>query len=181
MPALTLANWIAIGSVAAGMIGATAGTLNYLAGRRERQRVAQKSGARVQGTINAKYYRDGWRSVQLHMVPVEEGQPNFDYKSWRIERAELLRPRNAVLARAADDDYATGVFYPENPVRLLLGKLEGRPQRFALEFFIKFPEGDTAGKAKFKVTFSQTKTGKLHTATVLASLPSRARFESAPS
>ena len=55
------------------------------------------------------------------------------------------------MARAENDDYANGVFYPENLVRSLQGKAEGRPQRFALEFFIKFPGNDRGRKAQFKV------------------------------
>lgn len=80
-----------------------------------------------------------------------------------------------MLARAVNDDYATGVFYPENPVRSLKGKAEGRPQRFALEFFIKFTGKDDKGKkAKFQVTFSHIKKRRRHTVRVWTPVPTNA-------
>ena len=79
----------------------------------------------------------------------------FEYGQWRIDRAVLLAPAKAILARAENDDYATGVFYPENPTRVMEGKAESKPQRFALEFFMKFRGEDRGQKAVFKVTFSR--------------------------
>ena len=80
-----------------------------------------------------------------------------------------------MLARAENDDYATGVFYPDKPVRSLNGKAVGRPQRFALEFFIKFTgEDDKGKKAKFKVTFSHIKKRRRHTVTVWTAVPMNA-------
>ena len=100
----------------------------------------------VKATINRDYYEGGWRSVQLHVAPPPDAS-NFRAGNWRIAIATLLKPAWPIaLARAQDDDYAQRVFYPDNPVRTLSGKLEGRPQRFALEFFIHFRSGDDRGK-----------------------------------
>ena len=105
----------------------------------------------------------------------QAGGQNFHYENWCIERAELLRPWRAVLARAENDDYATGVFYPDNPVRELKGRAEGRPQRFALEFFIKFKSKDDKGKsAKFKVTYSHVNKRTRKTVTPWVSVPTDA-------
>jgi hypothetical protein len=105
---------------------------HYIAARRERKK-AQEPTPGVKATINRERYPGGWRSVQLHIMP-RDRQPDFQYDNWCIERARLLRPwRGAVLARAENDDYAAGVSYPENPVRSLQGKAEGRGQRFALD------------------------------------------------
>ena len=86
----------------------------------------------------------------------------------------MLHPLSAVLARSENDDYAKGVFYPENPVRALAGKPEGLPQRFALEFFIKFKGGDKGQKAKFKVTFSRANDQMRRTVKVWATVPNNA-------
>src|SRR5262249_33955755 len=120
---------------------------------------------------NKKRYQDGWRSVQLHIAEPPEAQ-NFKLTNWYVERACLLRPRwRAVLARAENDDYATGAFYPDKPIRCLNGKAEGRPQRFALEFFIMFRGKDDKGKtAKFKVTCAHVNKKRRHTAKVSASV-----------
>jgi hypothetical protein len=111
---------------------------------------------------------------QLH-IGAPAKQQNFEVTKWCIERARLLRPWSAVLARAENDDYATAVFYPDNPVRALMGKAEGRPQRFALEFFIKFKgEEDRGKKAEFKVTFSHINKRHRHTVSVWAIVPANA-------
>jgi hypothetical protein len=177
MGELTIANWIAIIAVVVGALGASFTSLNYFAARRERQRSAQKNRAQIKATINSKYYEDGWRSVQLHVVPLDEEQRDFRYENWRIERAILIRPKNAILACAANDDYASGVFYAAQPIRRLEGKPEGRPQPFALEFFIKFLGSEKGQMAAFKVTFSHSKTGMRSTRVVSASVPANLESE----
>jgi hypothetical protein len=124
---LNVSNWIAIIAILIAAISLSFNAANYLAGHRERKLRTYESTPLVKATINSKCYKEGWRSVQLHIVPATDNQQNFSYKNWRIERARLLWPASAVLARAENDDYATGVFYPENPVRALEGKAEGRP------------------------------------------------------
>jgi hypothetical protein len=53
---------------------------------------------------------------------------NIAVNDWRIVRAALLKPAwPIVLARAENDDYASRVFYANDPVRALIGKPEGRP------------------------------------------------------
>jgi hypothetical protein len=153
-------------------IGVTVAILNYQRGGR------QEPGPAVKATINRKHYLGGWRSVQLHMVGSGEKQQDFEFENWRIERARLLNPSDAILARAENDDYARGVFYPENPVRELIGKSDARPQPFALEFFIKFEGEDRGRTAKFSVTFSKLNSSRRRTSTVSAVVPSDA--ESAP-
>jgi hypothetical protein len=106
---------------------------SYLAARRERKLKKYEAIPEVRATINKDTYPGGWRSAQLHVVPRKQHQQfQFNYHDWCIERVRLLRPWRAVLARAENDDYATAVFYPENPVRTLQGKAEGRPQRLEL-------------------------------------------------
>lgn len=82
-----------------------------------------------------------------------------------------MRPKTAVLARAKNDDYATGVFYPEQPVRRIEGKTDARQQLFALEFFIKFKTPEKGQEATFKVTYSSVKGGPRHTVKVSAPAP----------
>lgn len=171
MAELTIGNWIAIAALIVGTVGASFTSANYLVGHRERRRIARNAIPKVKATINPGLHEGGWRSVQLHVVPAEDDQQNFQYANWRIERARILRPKTAILARAAGDDYASGVFYPENPVRVLEGKLEGLPQRFALEYFIRFLEERQGQKATFKVMFSHTKTQARRTTVVTASVP----------
>jgi hypothetical protein len=153
------------------VVGVTVGVLSYRRGGR------QEPKARVKATINRKFYGDGWRSVQLHIGP-SESNDKLQYQNWRIERAELVSPRDAVLARAENDDCATSIFYPDKPTRRLEGKAEGRPQRFALEFFIRFEGGERGRKAKFKVAFARTDGASRRTVTVAATVPNDA--ESSP-
>ena len=169
---LNAGNWIALIFGLVGTIGVSFTAANYLAGRRERKLRATEHVPKVKAIINRKRYEGGWRSVQLHMISGSED--NLTYANWRIERAQLLGPRSVVLARAQDDDYATGVFHPENPVRVLDGKAEGRPQRFALEFFIKFEGEDRGQKVRFKVAFSRVTKSRRHTVTVGAAVPADA-------
>ena len=116
---LDTGNWIAIVFGVIGAIGVCAGVANYLAGRRERKLKTYETAPDVQATINRKLYEGGWRSVQLHIVEPSEAA-NFKLTNWYIERTCLLRPWwRAKLARAENDDYATGVFYPDKPVRCL--------------------------------------------------------------
>jgi hypothetical protein len=173
--ALTIQHWLTIAAIVVGIFFGTFGALNYLAGRRERKLRTYESTPEVKAVINRKRYEGGWRSVQLHISPPAEKQ-NFDYKNWHITRARLLRPvRGVVLARAEGDDYAKGVFYPENPIRALVGKAEGRPQRFALEFFIHFKQEDDKGSAaKFKVAFSHASKRRHYTAKTWAAVPANA-------
>jgi len=171
---LNTSNWIAILAIIVAIIFGSFTAANYLAGRHERKLKTYETTPEVKATINRTSYRDCWRSVQLHIVAPTEHPQNFQYGNWHIECARLLRPWSAVLARAENDDYATGVFYPDNPVRALLGKAEGRPQRFALEFFIRFKGEDKGKKAKFKVTFSHINGRRRHTEKVWATVPTDA-------
>jgi hypothetical protein len=166
---------IAVAAIIVASVGVSFTAANYLAGRRERKLKTYEATPKVKATVNRKSYADGWRSVQLH-ISGTPGQQNFQYANWYIERARLLRPWwGAVLARAENDDYATGVFYPDNPIRALAGKAEGRPQRFGLEFFIKFKGKDDRGKsAKFGVTFSHANKRRRHTVAIWANVPSDA-------
>jgi hypothetical protein len=168
---LNVKDWIAIVAVLIAAVSLSFNAANYLAGHRERKLRTYENTPLIKSTINAKGYKEGWRSVQLHLVPAADNQQNFSYGNWRIERVRLLWPVSAVLARAENDDYAKGVFYPEDPVRTLEGKVEGRPQRFALEFFIKFRGDEDRGrKAKFRVIFSHVNGQKRHTTRVWATL-----------
>lgn len=172
---LNTSNWIAIIAVCVAIISTSFTAANYLAGRRERRLQKYEAIPAVKATINAKRYEDGWRSVQLHVVARPGYEQNFQYKNWRIEKVRLLFPWRAVLARALNDDYATGTFYPERPVRRLDGKPEGRPQRFALEFFIKFKGPDKGKKAKFCVTYSHVGSPRrARTVRLRAAVPSNA-------
>jgi len=101
------------------------------------------------------------------MPPDDFEGANFAYDKWHIERAVLLTPKKAILARAENDEYASDVFYPENTMRALDGKADGKGQRFALEFFIRFPSGE-AEPATFKVTFLDTKKKERHTERISA-------------
>jgi hypothetical protein len=148
--------------------------LNIRAQHLERQRTPD-----VRATINKGYYKDGWRSVQLHVVPRDDNWEKFQATNWQIDRARLLSPSNAVLARAKEDDYSSGVFFPEKPVHKIEGRGEGRPQRFALEFFIKFVARDDRGKrAKFVVSFSRINGHSRRNVTLWAVVPANA--ESGP-
>jgi len=171
---LNTQNWLTITAIVVALIFGPFTALNYLAGRRERKLRTYESTPQVNATINGVRYYDGWRSVQLHVAAVPDQEQNFKYANWRIERVRLLRPSDAELARAENDDYATGVFYPENPVRFLEGKAEGRPQRFALEFFIRFRGEERGRRAKFKVTFSHIKLRRRRTVRVWATVPQNA-------
>ena len=127
----------------------------------------------VQAAINKKSYPGGWRSAQLHLFSANEHQL-LKYENWHIEFARLLGPSNAVLARAKDDDYASEVFYPDAPVRELTGKISNLPQRYALEFFIKFSGDDRGQKAQFKVWFSHVNKTRGFTGKVWAVVPTNA-------
>ena len=167
---LTTGNWIAIIAIFVAIFFGSFAAANYLAGRKERKLKTSETAPRLKATINRKCYQGGWRSVQLHIDPPGE-QQNFDYDRWCIKRAILLCPRSARLARAKDDDYATGIFYPNAPVRQLQGKDEGRKQRFALEFFIRFQGDDQGREAKFKVTFEHVSGQRKYTSRVWATVP----------
>lgn len=167
MPELTVGNWIAIVGLFIASVSSSVGLASFLATRRERRSNANKDGPLIQANINADTYEGGWRSVQLHVVPRDDREQNFPYQFWRIERAALIRPKNAKLARAADDDYGSGVFYPEKPLRVLEGRRTGS-QRAALHFFIKF-QGDERGQtAHFNVVYSHIKMGDRRTAVISA-------------
>ena len=130
----------------------------------------------INAHINGTHYKDGWRSVNLQVAEPAEKQA-YDARDWCITSARLLRPRrNAVLARAKDDDYSSKVFYPENPVREIGGRVEGKPQRFALEFFIHFTLDDDRGaRAKFKVTYSHINKRRSRTGRVCSAVPADAQ------
>jgi hypothetical protein len=137
---------------------------------------APSSSPRVKAIINRERYPGGWRSVGLHIMPPpgQESSFRFTKRGWRIDGAELLSPMDAVLARAKDDDYATGEFYPEKPMRSLNGRPIGHVQPFGLEFFIKFDGAtDKERKAKFRVKLNHTEDPKLrHSIKVWTRVPS---------
>lgn len=168
---LSIGNWIAIAALSVTFIGLCFTAANYLAGRRERKLRTYETTPDVKASINRKRYAGGWRSVQLHIVARLDHEQNFNLAHWYIDRAKLLRPWSAVLARAKGDDYASGEFFPENPVREIEGRREGRPQRFALEFFIKFKGDDKGKEAKFKVGFSHAVKSRHSTVRVRAIVP----------
>jgi hypothetical protein len=172
--AFSAANWIAIVFGCVGAIGVGFAAANFFAARKERVSKTKEAHPVVKATINRKHYRDGWRSVQLHIVPSEITAQPFQHQNWIIKSATLLRPKNAVLARAENDDYATGVFYPESPLRTLEGKTEGKLQRFALEFFILFDRADKDQAAQFRVAFSRINSKREVVVKVSAALPSDA-------
>jgi hypothetical protein len=164
-------HWIAIFAIIVGSFFGSFTVANFLAGRRERKLRTYETTPEVKATINRKRYVGDWRSVQLHIVEGLEAH-NFKFENWHIQRARLLRPwRGAVLARAENDDYAIGVFYPDKSTRVLMGKAEGRPQRFALEFFIKFKGIDRGKGAKFEVAFEHVKKRRPHIIKVWALVP----------
>ena len=146
----TLTNWIAIAGIVIAVLLWLAS--QSLTARGERLKTFETTPI-VRATINRKRYRDGWRSVQLHLAPAP-AQQLFKVENWRIESARLVRPSSAMLARAEKDDYASEIFYPESPVRVLQGKAKDLPQQFALEFFIKFTGNDRGQRAKFRVSFA---------------------------
>ena len=160
-------NWIAFvaAMIAAASLGFT--VANYLAGRRERQRAARAKYPRVQAIISTTPYEDGWRSVHLHVASAEGNDPRFPYERWHIKQATLLRPKKSFLALAEGGDCATGVFDAGHPVRKIGGRPEGNPQRFALEFFIKLDDHESA---TFKVTFAHERTAGQLTVKVTAYL-----------
>src|SRR4051812_40477208 len=99
---LNTSNWIAIIALIFSVISVLIAAANYFAGRRERKLKTFEATPEVKATINRECYEDGWRSVQLHLVPPAE-QPKFRYDDWQIKRARLLRPLfGTVLARAQD-------------------------------------------------------------------------------
>ena len=167
MGGLNPGNWIAIvGIIVAIVIGSVAFINNFWS-ILDRLRAGREAPATIKATINKTDYRDDWRSVNLHVVPTED-EPNFKYQNWRIHRALLINPSTAVLARAENDDYATSVFFDRNPIRALEGRVQGKPQRFALEFFIKFTSGYAGKVAKFRVTFSRADDTRRRTVVVSA-------------
>ena len=152
---LTTQHWLTIAGLCIAVFIGYFNVTGQLAQRRERKLRTYEATPDVRATINATTYHSGWRSVQLHIAAPADEQ-NFRLENWHITKARLLRPWiTAKLARAANDDYATGVFFPEVPVRMIAGRAAGRPQRFALEFFIKFKQQDDRGRrADFEVTYS---------------------------
>lgn len=151
----------------------------YLTPYRDRWHKEAEATSEVRAAINRGTYPGGWRSVQLHITG-PPGANNFNVADWYIVRATLLRPAwPVVLARAENDDYATGVFFPNDPVRTLAGKAEGRPQRFALEFFIHFQvQDDRAKHAKFQVVFARTGERRRRSSKVWAEVPGDAAVPS---
>src|SRR5262249_180668 len=145
---------------------------NFLSGYRERRQRRVDATPVAMATINQGVYEGGWRSVQLHLAPRGGDWRNFPLHAWIITRPRLLSPcPGALLARAQNDDYAAGIFFPENTVRLLEGKAEGMPQRFALEFFIRFNGPDRGKRARFKVDFRHVRDRRCHTVRVWAMVP----------
>lgn len=177
MEQLTISNWIAIIFGLSSMVGVSIAVANFAISRNERKFRSREFDPTVRATINRKYYEGGWRSVQLHIFG---SQKDFHYASWRIVNAKLLRPRSAVLAPAENGDYARGIFFPESPTRQLEGKSEALPQRFALEFFIKFEGNELGQDAKFKVTYCDVHKQKLRTLIVQAKVPGNSEFEPIP-
>lgn len=170
LESLNAGNWIAIVVALLGIL------LWYLTPLRDRWHKQAGTVPEVQATINRDAYPGGWRPVQLHFV-TPPGAQNVDIHGWCILRASLLRPPwPAVLARAENDDYASRVFYADDPVRTLNGRAEGRPQRFALEFFIHFRQDDDRGRwAKFQVTYTRLSTTRKRSVKVWVQVPMEAR------
>lgn len=166
---MTLTNWLQILFGCAALVSMTVAVVNYLEQRRDRKRGSGPRPA-IKATINKTYHRDGWRSVQLHVVP-SDVQPNFPYDQWRILHARLIAPRRAALARAENDDYAAGVFFDDNPVREIAGRAQGNPQRFALNFFIRFEGEERGQQARFKVTFGPADETWRETRTLTVTVP----------
>jgi len=160
-------NWIAFVGPMIGAAGLGFTATNYLAGRRERQRAARAKYPRVQAIISTTPYEDGWRSVHLHIVSAEDNDSRFPYERWHIKQATLLWPRRSFLALAEGGDCAIGVFDAGHPVRKIVGRPEGNPQRFALEFFIKLDDNQSA---TFKVIFAHERTAGRLTVKVTAFL-----------
>ena len=114
----TFTPWLPIAALIIAISSLSLTALNYFAGRRERNRRTHETTPEVSAIINRKHYEGGWRSVQLHIV--EPAEPlNFQCSNWRIGHAHLLKPTTAVLAGAKDDDYASGIFYADKPIREL--------------------------------------------------------------
>lgn len=172
---LTTGHCIAIVAILVGIFFGSFTVANYIGARRERNAKTHETTPEVKATINKDYYAGGWRSVQLHVAAPPE-QKNFKVDNWRITTACLLKPPWPVaLSRAQNDDYAQGVFNPDDPVRALNGKVDGRPQRFALEFFINFRREDDRGRrAKFRVTIVRLNKPRTHTLKVWATVPADA-------
>jgi hypothetical protein len=151
-------------------IGVAIAILSY----RPALRVSKRNAAanvRINATINKDLYRNGWRSVQLHIGPADDNYHNFQGGRWRIVRARLVQPWSAKLARAKDDDYASRVFYDGDPVRGLEGRAEGQ-QRSTLEFFIRFADADDRGRrAQFVVTYSRANGQNRRKETVWTNVP----------
>lgn len=89
---------------------------------------------------------------------------------------QLRLQRFALIAKTRDHrsqggDYATGVFYPEKPVREIAGRAQGKPQRFALEFFILFEGEERGQQAKFKATYGPADESWRATKTLTATVP----------
>lgn len=174
---LSLQNWLTIAGIAVTVFIGYFSVTDQIAQRRERRQKAYGSRPTVQATINRDAYEGGWRSVQLHIAKQPNGE-NIEVNDWRIVRAALLKPAwPVVLARAENDDYASRVFYANDPVRALIGKPDGRPQRFALEFFIHFKRDDDRARcAKFQVVFARRDGGKNYTVKVWTAVPEDAQL-----
>jgi hypothetical protein len=106
----------------------------------------------VRAHINTTDYGDGWRSVQLHIMPPPGQEQNFRFRLWRISHARLIWPCAAILSRAQGDD-ATGKRIEGSATRVLEGRPIRHVQPFALEFFIGFTgsSSEVGRKATFRV------------------------------
>jgi hypothetical protein len=125
---------------------------------KDRHRRLEQEHPGVRAKINNSLSVDGWRIVQLHLTRPEVHKRHDDYNGWCIASVRLIKPRRARLAFARDDDASM-----RGPIRLesqrsISGRLPGQPQRFALEFFIKFAgtPHDRAARACFKVEMSRS-------------------------
>jgi hypothetical protein len=151
----TVGNWLTVVSIAIALVFGYFAVSNNRAAIRERKAKARAEVPDAPIVINKTAYPGGWRSVQVH-IKASPGAQSFSFGDWRVESVKLIRPLwGATLARAENDDYATGVFFSDEPTKFIAGKAPGRPQRFALEFFIRFRGRDQGRRARFKIIYSR--------------------------
>ena len=150
---LSVEVWIAIAALLVAIIAAYFQAVPVIAARRDHRFRIQRELPGVKATINKTPSVDGWRSIQMHIVPQDNDWKSIH--SWRIRNAVLLSPRRAKIAFARNDDSSLAGPIVGNSERMMSGRQEPNPQLFAMEFFICFPDtphADRGTRAKFRVT-----------------------------